>query len=58
MPRMHIITFDLKTGQATRQLLAPTIGDFPQVPPQLLGTLPAPQWPVHSLTVPQIWNKA
>ena len=39
MPRLHLMTFNLKTGEASRTRVHHTVGDFPQSPGHLLGTL-------------------
>ena len=37
MPRLHVMTFNLKTGEATRTRIHSTVGDFPQSPGHMLG---------------------
>jgi hypothetical protein len=39
MPRLHVMTFNLKTGEATRTRVHSTVGDFPQSPGHMLGAL-------------------
>jgi hypothetical protein len=39
MPRLHVMTFNLKTGEATRTRIHSTVGDFPQSPGHMLGVL-------------------
>lgn len=39
MPRLHLMTFNLKTGEATRTRVHSTVGDFPQSPGHMLGAL-------------------
>lgn len=37
MPRLNLLTFNLKTGEATRKRVSPVVGDFPQIPGTKLG---------------------
>lgn len=37
MPRLHLLTFNLKTGEASKQRLAHVVGDFPQINGEYLG---------------------
>jgi carotenoid cleavage dioxygenase len=37
MPRLHLMTFNLKTGEASRKRVSPVVGDFPHFPQHLTG---------------------
>lgn len=37
MPRLHLMTFNLATGEASRKRVSSVVGDFPHFPQHLTG---------------------
>ncbi len=37
MPRLHLMTFNLATGEASRQRVSSVVGDFPHFPQHMTG---------------------